>query len=154
LVEVLMASAVLAFSVTAITFAVTSGQMQTYYALHELRATALADALMEEIVSLPYLDPNGGATPGPEAGETTRADYDNIDDFHGFAQAAGHLTDATGQTYPTTYAMFSRRATAVYGTASVPLMGGTVQGITVTVTVTDNKGMAWNVTRFIVKPAT
>ena len=153
LVEVLIASAVLSFAVAAICQAVVAGQQQTYAALHDLRGMSLAEALVEEVQALPYADPEGIETAGPDAGETGRALFDNADDFHGFTEAAGGVADAGGVAYGAAFAPFSRSVTATYGTVAVAELGGAVSGLTVVVTVTDDRGQTWTATRFMPEPA-
>lgn len=52
------------------------------------RGELLVDALAGEIAALPYADPDGQA-----AGETTRAGFDDIGDFAGYAEAQIALWD-------------------------------------------------------------
>ncbi len=151
--EVLMASAILAFAVTAIGYAISTGQAQTYNALHELRALSLAEAMMEEIVAKPYFDPDGAAaTPGPDGGESLRAYFDNCDDYDGLTEPLGEVTDADGEAYPSSFASFGRSVTAVYESMNFASMGGSIDGLTVTVTVTDHRGRTWQAIRFIPEP--
>ncbi len=148
--EVLIASAILAYAVAAITYAISTGHAQTYNALHELRALSLAESLMEEIVAKPYVDPQGaGAVGGPDEGEASRADFDNCDDYHGFTETIGNLHDAQGAAYPAAFAPYSRSVTAVYENLSFTALGETIAGLTVTVTVTDDHGRSWQAARFI-----
>jgi MSHA pilin protein MshD len=153
LLECLVASALLAFTVAALTQAVTAGQWTTLLGLRALRATALAEALMEEVLSKPYNDPNGASTAGPESGETSRSLYDNADDYHGFTETAGNLKDAAGTAYPADYQVFSRSVTAAYGSQTVTGLGSAISGLTISVTVTDGKGGSWSVTRFLSDPS-
>lgn len=153
LVEVLIASAIIAFAVAAISQAVVSAQMQTYEALHDLRGMSLAESLVEEAIALPYADPEGASTPGPESGETTRALFDNVDDFHGFTEATGTLTDVAGVAYPTTFSQFSRTTTVAYGPLTIAGFTQSLNGLTVTVTVTDARGSTWTASRFVPEPA-
>ena len=152
LIECLVASAVLAVAVAAISQAIVAGQMSTYDALHSERAVGLAEALMEEILALPYADPDGASAPGPEAGENNRADFDNLDDFHGYSEAAGLLADAGGVLYGADFQAFSRAVTAAYGTVTVDAFGRTFNGLTVTITVTDANGRVWTLSRFVPEP--
>ena len=96
LIEALIASAVLSFVVAALTQAITAGQMHTHTALHAGRAVQLAEAMLEEVLSKPWSDPQGGSGLGPDDGEAGRGDFDDIDDYHGFTEPAGSLSDATG----------------------------------------------------------
>jgi prepilin-type N-terminal cleavage/methylation domain-containing protein len=155
LIEVLAAAAILAFVSAVITHTVTAGQVQTHDSLHQARGLFLAEALMEEILRLPYADPSDGSTTlGPETGETTRASFDNADDYHGFPhnssiEAPGAVADLHGVLYPTAYQGFTRTVTCQYVTQNVPDLGGTIEGLLVTVTVRDATQRAWTLTRFI-----
>lgn len=153
LAEALFASAVLAFVVAGLTQTIVSGQAQTYNALHEERALALAESLMDEALALPYADRGGDTAAGPDADEPTRDRFDGLDDFDGFTEAAGALADPAGVLYPESYQMFSRSVTATYGSAAVPSFGGTHNGITITVSVTEPSGRVWTITRFRAEPA-
>ncbi len=154
LIEALLASAVLAFVVAALTQAIVAGQMQTYDAMHSGRAMALAEAMMEEILVLPYDDPGGGLVIGPDAGEVTRQDFDDIDDYHGFTEALGTLTDAEGNLYPSLFQKFTRFVTVTADTVDIPAFNSTQHGITITVTVREgDNGREWTVTRFVPEPA-
>lgn len=148
LVEVLMASAVLALAVAALTQAVTAGQMHTYAALEQARATQLGQALLEEVLALPYGDRQGDAALGPDAGETGRSSFDHADDFDGFSEAPGTLADRNGTLYPAAYQSFSRSVQGAYGTLSAGPLGD-VRGLTVKVTVRGKDGRAWTLTRLI-----
>jgi len=151
--EVLIASAILSFAVAAISQAIVAGQKQTYESLHQLRGISLAEALIEEIQALPYADPEGAAAAGPDAGETTRALFDNADDFDGFSESTGNLVDAAGVSYGGTFDPFSRSASTNYGTVTVGAFGDPIDGLTIVVTVTDDRGMTWTTSKFIPEPA-
>jgi len=153
LVEVLFASAVLAFVVAGLTQTIVSGQAHTYNALHEGRALSLAEALMEEVLTLPYVDGGGDTTAGPEGDESTRDRFDGMDDFDGFTEPAGSLADPAGELYPELFQGFSRSVDAAYDTAEVAGLGGTRNGIDVTVTVSEAGGREWVINRFIAEPA-
>jgi prepilin-type N-terminal cleavage/methylation domain-containing protein len=147
--EVLAAAAILALSVAAIAQAVAVGQAATYAALREVRVQALAEALFEEVLALPYDDPDGASALGPEADESTRDDFDNADDFDGFAEAAGAIRDAQGQAYPSAFQSFSRSVSMQAVSESVPGFSQTIDGLSVTVTVTNELGATWAFTRFV-----
>lgn len=151
--EVLLASAVLAFVVVGITQSIVSGQAHTYNALHEERALSLAEALMEEVLALPYADVGGDTTPGPDSGELTRDQFDGMDDFDGYAEAVGTLADPAGVLYPDQFQVFSRAVTADYDTAAIADFGGTRNGLAVTVTVAEPSGRSWAISRFVAEPA-
>jgi MSHA pilin protein MshD len=152
--EALFATAVLAFVVAALSQAIVVGQMQTYDAMHSGRAVALAEAMMEEVLVLPYDDPGGGVTIGPDDGETTRQDFDDIDDYHGFSEAADALADAEGNLYADLYQRFNRRVTVTADDVDVAAFGASQPGLTITVTVQEgDDGRAWTVSRFVPEPS-
>ena len=152
LVEGLVASAILATTAAAVTSAIMSGQMLTYEALHNQRATALAEALIEEILAQPYNDPDGDVIAGPDAGESGRSDFDAADDFHGFSEAAASLADAQGTLLPDEHQRFSRSVTAVYESRTVSGFSAPIPGLTLQVAVQDQRGTTWTLTRFITEP--
>lgn len=152
LVEVTVAVAVLAFAVAAVTQAVVAGQMQTYQAIHGNRAVALAEAMLDEVLVLPYHDPGGGGDLGPEQGEPQRHRFDNIDDYHGHAEPAGQVRDHDRDAYPEAYQAFSRAVRVSEHTQTTDAFGDQ-PGLLITVTVTDARGQVWPVTRFVPAPA-
>ncbi len=105
--------------------------------------------MMEEIIRLPFNDPDGSSAMGPEGGETTRAAFDNIDDFHGFSLAAGNITDAAGNLYPTPYQVFSLSVTVSPGSETITGLSGAITGVNVIVTVQDASGTSWTIQQFV-----
>ena len=152
LAEVLIASTILSFATLALVQAVTAGQSKTLDALTRARADALAEVLLEEVLSKPYADPEGAATIGPDAGEAARSTFDNVDDYHGYSESAGTLADHAAVAYPTAYQGFDRAVTVVAVTNSVAALGGDHTGMQVTVTVTGPGGRTWSVERFVPEP--
>jgi MSHA pilin protein MshD len=152
LIEALFASAVLALIVAGMTQSVASGQALTYNALHEARALALAEALMEEVLSRPYVDPDGDTAEGPDSGESVRSTFDAIDDYDGYTEAAGALLDPAGVAYPERHQAFSRRVAAEYGSVSLTALGGSRQVLDVTVVVADGGGREWMIRRSVAEP--
>ncbi|MEM6392556.1 MAG: prepilin-type N-terminal cleavage/methylation domain-containing protein [Planctomycetota bacterium] len=152
LVEVLVASTILAFITLAVINAIAVGQQQAIAALDDGRAAALAEATLEEVLALPYADPGGDTTFGPDAGESTRADFDALDDYHGWSQAANSITDPAGVAYPSTFQDLQRSVTVVDRTVSVASLGGDHTGRAITVTVTDPGGRTVTLERFIAEP--
>ncbi len=61
--------------------------------LIRIQAIAIAESYMEEILAQALLDPSGGDTGGPEAGEV-RATYDDVTDYHGLADNNGAFDQA------------------------------------------------------------
>lgn len=151
--EVLIASAMLALVVIGLTQAVASGQAQTYNALHEARALALAQGLMEEVLALPYNDPGGDTSFGPDAGEASRGDFDAIDDFDGYEESAEALADHEGVRYPELFQAFERTVAVESASVSLGALGGDQDGVTITVTVAEPGGRSWTISRFVAEPA-
>ncbi|MEM6504363.1 MAG: prepilin-type N-terminal cleavage/methylation domain-containing protein [Planctomycetota bacterium] len=152
LAEVLIASAILSFVTLGIVQAVSAGQSRTLDALKRSRAQALAEVMLEEILAKPYADPEGATTIGPDSGETARADFDNIDDYHGYLESAGALADHAGSAYPGDYQSLSRSVSVVTVTNSVADLGGDHTGVQVTVSVNEPGGRVWSVERFVPEP--
>lgn len=152
LAEVLIASAILSFVTLGIVEAVSAGQSRTLDALKRSRAQALAEALLEEILSKPYADPQGEAGFGPDTGETGRTDFDNVDDYQGYSESAGALADHAGAVYPNAYQSLERSVSIVSVTNSVADLGGDHTGLQVTVSVNEPGGRVWSVERFVPEP--
>jgi MSHA pilin protein MshD len=152
LVEVLIAAAILSFATLAIVQAVTAGQAQTLDALTRTRADALAEVLLEEVLSKPYTDPDGDTAFGPDPSEVSRDGFDAVDDFHGYSESAGALADQAGDAYPAEYQGFDRSVSVVALTNNVISLGGDHDGVQVTVTVSEPGGRSWTVERFVPAP--
>jgi len=152
LAEALIASVVLAVALVAISATFSSGHEQGYQAAHWERGRALAEELAEYILSRPYYDPQGETGRGPDDGEVSFADYDNIDDFHGYSQPAELLTDIAGNPYPAAYHTFSRTVDIRYVTKNFAGLGGTVYGVKVRVYVEDKDGWTFLLNRFVPAP--
>ena len=152
LAEVLIASAILSFVTLGIVQAVSAGQSRTLDALKRSRAQALAEVLLEEILSKPYADPEGEAAIGPDTGEATRSGFDNVDDYHGYLEAVNTLADHVGTVYPSQYQAMERSVSVVAVTNSVADLGGDHAGLQVTVSVNEPSGRVWSVERFVPEP--
>lgn len=153
MIEVLVATSILSFAVIAVAESVSVAQSQTFEALHDGRATALAEAFLEEVISKPYADPAGGEINlGPDDDEPTRNLFDNIDDFNGLTIDTlktvdpDVINDIAGHPLPAPYQHFSINISTQY--TNVTLFES-VPGIAVTVTVTDKKGRTWAASRFV-----
>ena len=134
--EVMIATIVLSTAVVAVAAALIAGTQQTYLAVDSRRGVELAQAMMEEISVLPYADPQGATTNGPDAGESARSSFDNVDDYHGYSEAAGAVADHAGTVYPTEYDRFTRSVTVATTSLQPTGFANAVTGVTVVVTVT------------------
>ncbi len=116
LIESLMAISLLAVSITAVTMPFTAAAMAEIEDARRTVAAALAREMMEEILALDFYDPDGVSVQGPEAGETARADFDNIDDYHGYSEDEGDVRSADGSVMsdPASQGL-SRSVTVEYG---------------------------------------
>lgn len=152
LAEVLIASAILSFVTIGIVQAVSAGQARTLDALKRARAQALAEVLLEEILAKPYADPEGATGFGPDSGEASRSDFDNIDDYHGYLESVDTLADHAGALYGVAYQSLERSASVTAVTNSVADLGGDHAGVQVTVSVNEPGGRVWTVERFVPEP--
>ena len=151
--EALLASAVLATVVIAVGQAVVAGQMQGYAGAHDRRAILVAEDLLERVLALPYADPDGLSTSGPEADEAGFQTFDNSDDYDGYAEEAGALLDGAGQPYLVEgYETFRRNVTVTYETINIPGLAAAHPGLMVRVLVEDGSGRGWRLERFVPDP--
>ena len=155
LAEVLLASAILAVMVTAVTQTIVAGQAQSYNALHEQRALALGEALLEEVLAKPLDDPQGETGNGPDTDEDAadRSTFDNADDYAGYTEAAGGLRDAAGVLYPANYQRFERKVTVAAETVLVAEFEAAQECLRVGVTVAEPEGRSWALERLIPRGA-
>jgi hypothetical protein len=65
----------------------------------------LADALMAEILQLPYADPNQTVAFGPESGETgsSRTNFDDVDDYSGWIESSPAYKNGTAMSVSGTW---------------------------------------------------
>lgn len=104
LTEVAVAAALVGVMLVATMQAVGAVFRTRLAARQRQEAEALGRELLAEIFQLPYKDPQGGSTFGPESGETgsTRASFDDVDDYDGYAEtppkdlAGGQLPNSAG----------------------------------------------------------
>jgi prepilin-type N-terminal cleavage/methylation domain-containing protein len=123
LAEALMATVVLAIAAAGVLLPFARGAAVRAEGIHRTLCAKLASDLMEEIITEPFLDPDGSAYDynlGPDSGETT---FDNIDDFHGYSEPQGQVRDASGVVFTDrSYARYSRDVSCAY--AYVPQESG------------------------------
>lgn len=141
LVETLIASTILASASLTVTYAVVAGQSQVRASEDILRAVDLGEDLMDEILRLPYDDPNGASDPGPEDTENARTDFDNTDDYHGYVERANGVIDSQGDLYSTAYQGFIRRVSVTASTQFDAGLGVDIDGLIVRVFVNNTTGI-------------
>lgn len=116
LIELIVTIVILGIALTGVSLAISSGMSQSANTLVELRAVALGQAYLDEILSKKFDERsrNGGIPPcvdpllpgiscsvviGPDATETTRVRFDDVDDYDGLDEGlngAGPLLDSEG----------------------------------------------------------
>jgi prepilin-type N-terminal cleavage/methylation domain-containing protein len=152
LVECMVAISILSGVALVTAWTLSSGAQNVARADHASRGARLGRDLMEEIRSKAYDDPNQTPLFGPESGETTRAAFDDLDDYNGWTESAGSLQTAAGETYDADDQRFSRSVTVTDVSQSVSDLGTTVAGRLVTVVVKHQSGEQWQFVQFIPKP--
>src|SRR6476646_6117277 len=100
-IEALFATVLLAVLTAAVSGALMAGRQQSKLARDTLSASFLAQSLMDEIMRLPFTDPAGYTTMGPDGSET-RTTFDNIDDYSGYTDGPGNVADQAGTLHPIT----------------------------------------------------
>jgi prepilin-type N-terminal cleavage/methylation domain-containing protein len=96
LLECLIAIALLAMCVFALTVPANVTAATEFEDAQRTIATSLATEMMEEILSKDFDDPEGSTARGPERDETSRSRFDNVDDYHGYAEPEGAVLDIQG----------------------------------------------------------
>jgi len=113
-----MAVVVLGIAAAGVLLPFVSGATVRAEGVRRTLAAGLAGDLIEQILRLPFHDPGGGASdysPGPEPGESGPANFDNIDDYHNYAESEGQIKDAAGVVFTDPkYVNFSRNVTCEY----------------------------------------
>lgn len=148
LVEAMIAMVVLSITTVALSTALNAGAQQAAAAADLRRATELAEAMMEEVLALPYNDPDGASALGPESGET-RTTFDNVDDYHNLTEATGAVATSTGAAYPAEYNRFARAVQATATTIQPAGFSSGVAGLTVTVVVSEAGVTLVTLSRFV-----
>ena len=144
LAESLLASVVLAVSVIGIAGALMAGYGQTSAQQRYSTAVALARQLLEEIAAKPYLDPtNGSYVLGSAAGETTRATFNHVGNYHGYSDTTSSLSALSGQSLSIGNGTYTRSVAVEYrGTPSGSAVStGDFALITVTVRTPKNESV-------------
>ncbi len=107
LIELIITILVLAIALSALTSSIFTGVGRNADPMWQSKATQLSQAYLDEILSMRYQEnsPLGGGAVntcvinGPEAGETSRSLYDDVDDYDGLSAAADFLDTSTSSNY-------------------------------------------------------
>ncbi len=135
LLEAVVAMALLALSVLALTQAVSAGQMQSQESQKQVLGTMAAADCLSEISALPYA---------------------SIAALNGASEPVGQMRTRDGASYPSTYWPLGRRIAAAPATTTVSTGPGqtvAISGMQVTATVSDGKRDVVSVSVFIAEPA-
>ncbi|MBL8876505.1 MAG: hypothetical protein JNM86_11980 [Phycisphaerae bacterium] len=89
LIECAGASIILGLLITAGLRAAAGAGASQAMSTRALTGSLLAEGLAQEILSLAYVDPSGGTTIGPDAGESAadKATFDDVDDFENWSES-------------------------------------------------------------------
>lgn len=96
ILETALATIIVGLTVLAIVRLITAVTQQNFYAQKTVTAEMLANNIRELTAGMPFNDPASGTHLGPDAGETTLAQYNDVEDFNGFV--ANPPVDAQRQT--------------------------------------------------------
>lgn len=130
LVEAMMAMLVVSVLLVAAMRGVATAGLTQFKNAESLWAAQAADSLLNEILAADYQDPEQTPSFGPEAGESTRATFDDVDDYHGytqvFTQPMGLCKVTVSNVNPANPSVISASATGVKKiTVAVVLRGRT-----------------------------
>jgi type II secretory pathway pseudopilin PulG len=118
LLEGLMAAAVLGIATVAVVGPIMTTRQQREAVAGVSEALGLARQLLEEIAAKPYADPDdGNILLGPDPMESSREWFDNVDDYHGYADTTSSLRTLSGTSLSGTAdgsAHYARRVTVEY----------------------------------------
>ncbi len=97
LVEAVLSLVIVSVMLVAVLSTVGASRLSQYRTSQYSRGQLLAEALMAEILPQDYLDPNDTPVFGTESGESTstRADFDDVDDYHGWSSSPPVAKDGT-----------------------------------------------------------
>ncbi|MEQ9452959.1 MAG: prepilin-type N-terminal cleavage/methylation domain-containing protein [Phycisphaeraceae bacterium] len=149
LLEVMIASTVLALITLALTQAMAAGHMHTLAALERARAMTLVEAMLEEVSVLGYpADPDAVVAP-----PATRSLITDLKAYDGLTEEPGALVDHVGVLLPDAYQGYTRTVTILENTTlAVADLGMTLSGLNVLVTVSLGDGRSWSAGRFVPDP--
>jgi len=90
LVELVVSIVIISISVTGVMMVISNVTRTSADPMIRVQASAIAQAYMEEILSQPISDPDGGETGGAELGET-RPNFDDVADYNGLSDSSGAI---------------------------------------------------------------
>jgi hypothetical protein len=91
--EALLASTLLSMGASAVLLPFNVGAQSEQEDARRTLALYLGREMMEEVIVKPFDDPEGDPSIGPDAGESSRALFDNIDDYDDYEDGYGETID-------------------------------------------------------------
>jgi prepilin-type N-terminal cleavage/methylation domain-containing protein len=140
LVEAMMSILIVGVMFVAALQTLGSSRLSQATIANQRRGYELAQQLLAEMIALPYKEPAGGTTNGPDTGEVNgkRSLFDDIDDYHAWTEQPPALKDGTALT---NLADWSRRVTVTWvDPASIDTTRGTESGMK-RITVSVSRGL-------------
>ncbi len=153
IIECSIAMTILSIVVLVTSHTLVAGHQHVQYGDRIAAAARLGRDMLEEVASRDYRDDTTPLNFGREIGEA-RAQFDDVDDYNAYAEAAGALQDFAGNLYPDHDQFFSRTVAVTATTQTVAFTGPVPQtrnfaGLRVVVTIRDANGQEWQFSRFV-----
>lgn len=140
LVSTVLVSTVLLVSITA-SANLLRNQAQQFSAAESVEVLG---RLLDEVSSAEFRDPDGGSTYGPEADETSRASFDDMDDYHEYQMSPPVYRDGSViEGFEAWSAEISVARAEPDGDGVKPVSGDDAPLREITVTLTDANGKRW-----------
>jgi len=145
LIELIVGIVVLSISLAIVSTLIAPAEEKSADNILQIKASELGQSLMNDITSRAFdhnSDMSGGLvrcgeagttcsiTLGPEPGEATRSQYNDVDDFNGFTEKVNSTDDALDGGYN----QFEISVTVIYAGTDLGLVNNLAKRITVTVT--------------------
>lgn len=146
LIELIAGIVVLTISLAIVSTLIAPAEEKSADNVLQIKASELAQSLMSDITSRAFdhnSDMTGGlvrcgeagapvcsSTLGPEAGELSRSQFNDVDDFNGFTEHINSTDDAIDSSY----SEFQINVSVIYAGADLGLANNLAKRITVTVT--------------------
>jgi type II secretory pathway pseudopilin PulG len=151
LIESLLASVVLAAAVIVVCSALAASMEHDAVAQERAVAASLARQLMEEISAKPLVDPiDGLLSLGPPSGQSSRSDFTNIGNYHGYTDQSNGIQMLDGSTVqPGGSRRYTRSVHVEHRLTSSGVPAGAGRFALVTVTATGPSGHVVKLTQLM-----
>lgn len=149
LIESMLAVMILQVAVLGMIYTVNAGHAHLDSGGNIVEASRLAEELMEEILTKEYTEPDGDLLLGPDTGEASRGDFDDIDDYANLTEAQENIYKFDGTLHDASLQKYSRSVGVTSSSMTVDDLGTTVNGKLVVVTVSISDGRQYQLSRFV-----